>query len=208
MAVTIVPITVSKAIINSENNLELGFNTRRKDTASITEENYKPLRLAVDNQYSFICKNEESSNSTKFESILYNTSESHSSTTGIYTRQYDVRETLDLSASAFTPESDLLFVYIYSQDGASGHSTVPEYLEAVVPVYNEKNILDKVFNAIKKDFSGCDKECKEYTTSAYAVNLYNGFKYALSTGDYRAAIMFWNKLNNCTTSTTSGCNCH
>lgn len=194
-------IDINKALVNSEGNLELDFTILKNSTGSFTSADYKPLRIAIDNQTSFICKNEESSASFKINSLDYT---DRGTTVG---RSYDVDDTFSLETSAFNTDIDLLFVYIYSQNGATVHEVTPEYLEVVVPVYNEKNILDKVFNAIKKDFSGCNKECKTNIDSAYIINLYNGFKLALANGDYKAAIVFWNELNNFTTNTTSGCNC-
>ena len=201
MAVTTVSLNIAKALINSDGNLELNYSVTRDHSSEIdhTIAKYAPLRLAIDNQTTFICKNEESTNSYKIGrsvsqgdgGLVYTSTP----TTTANVTNYSVNQTFDLSTSAFTPQSDLLFVYIYSQNGDTAREVTPEYLEAVVPVYNEKNILDKVLNVIKKDFSGCDKECKTNINSAYIINLYNGFKLALANGDYKATIIFWNELN-------------
>lgn len=210
MAVTTVNLNIAKALINSDGNLELNYSVTRDHSSEIdhTIANYAPLRLAIDNQTTFICKNEESTNSYKIGrsksqgdgGLVYTTSP----TSAENITNYNVNQTFDLSTSVFTPQSDLLFVYIYSQNGA----TAREYLEAVVPVYNEENLYNKILNIIKSDYKNCSTECKNNNVnSAYIINLYNGFKLALANGDYKTAIVFWNKMNNIATDTTGGCNC-
>lgn len=195
-------IDINKALVNSEGNLELDFTILKNSTGSFTSADYKPLRIAIDNQTSFICKNEESSASFKINSLDY----TDRGTT--VSRSYDVDDTFSLETSAFNTDIDLLFVYIYSQNGATVHEVTPEYLEVVVPVYNEENLYNKILNIIKSDYKNCSTECKNNNVnSAYIINLYNGFKLALANGDYKTAIVFWNKMNNIATDTTGGCNC-
>ena len=202
MAVTTVNLNIAKALINSDGNLELNYSVTRDHSSEgdHTLANYAPLRLAIDNQTTFICKNEESTNSYKIgrsrsqgDGGLVYTTDTLIGAVNITT--YNVNQTFDLSASAFTPQSDLFFVYIYSQNGTTAREVTPEYLEAVVPVYNEENLYNKILNIIKSDYTNCSTECKNNNVnSAYIINLYNGFKLALANGDYKTAIVFWNNL--------------
>lgn len=176
-------INITKAEINGS-ILELEFTTV-KPTG-----NYSPERIAIDNQTSFICKNEESK--AAFKANITKVSGT-----------YSVDQDFDLSTSAFNTNSDLLFVYIYSNNGSSR-----EYLEAVVPVFNTTFLYDKIYNTLKSDFSGCSNNCSNTNTSISMMNLYNGFKFALNTGDYKGAINYWNSIFNNTTTNISGCNCN
>lgn len=206
MATTRNNINITKSTV-VDNNLELIFTTSSTSSPAVAGTSVKPLRVAIDNQSTFICKNENSDSAVKSDIISSEISPTPSSSTAT-SHSFTVNKTIDLSATIVTPESDLLFVFIYSQDGATTISGTPEYLEAIVSVYDEEKLQNIVLNAIKQDFIGCDKECNETITSAYIVNLYNGFRYAIATEDYKAAITFWNKLNNYTSSAASGCNCH
>lgn len=170
-------INITKAEIDGS-NLKLEFTS-----------NNTPERIAVDNQTSFICKNEESE--VAFTANITNISGT-----------YIVNQSFDLSTSPFNTESDLLFVYIYSKNGSD-----PEYLEAVVPVYNTTLLYDKIFNTLKTDFSGCSNNCSNTNTSISMMNLYNGFKFALNVGDYKSAINYWNSIFNSNTTNISGCKC-
>lgn len=195
-------INIIEAKIANITDLLLNFTTTKASSTSATD--YAPLKFAIDNQVSFICKNEESSASTKID-VVYETSPSgrkdytYDSTNKIYTlnHQYDLSETV------LNPSTDLLFVFIYSKNGSN-----PNFLDAVVPVYDEKALYDRMYNVLKADFNGCANRCSNVTNSTNVINMYNGFRLALNTSDYKGAINFWNKLNNLTTSTTSGCNCH
>lgn len=196
MSVVNNPINITNAVVDG-NNVTLSFVTSKTGSSSApTEADYKPIKILIDNQETFICKNEESSASSQFTPITYTTNVSGN------TRTYSVsNETLDLSTSIVKPEEDLMFVYIYSKNG-----TDPDYLEAVLPLYNEYNLYKRVFDNVKNDFAGCANSCKEYNDSASIIVLLKGLEYSLIVGDYRKAIDFWKAIHN-SKSVTQGCNC-
>lgn len=206
MATTRNNINITKATV-VDSNLELIFTTSSTSSPAVAGTSVKPLRVAIDNQSTFICKNENSDSAVKSDITSAEISPTPSSSTAT-SHSFTVNKTIDLSATIVNPESDLLFVFIYSQDGTTTISGTPEYLEAVVPVYNNSTLQNIVFNELKHNFAGCNKDCVSTTDSAYIVNLYNGFKYSIINGDYKTAILFFNKINNFTSNTTSGCNCN
>lgn len=186
-------IVVDNATLDSENNsLTLSFTTYDEENTNV------PKRIAIDNQTTFVCKNEESINATKIdiESSDYTTE----SAGGYYA--YHVDKTIDLTDKVLlTSTTDIMYVFIYSKDSEE------EYLEAVIPVYDEKNLYEIAYKTISQDFKTCDCNHNDYLASANSIILINGIEYSLIIGDYRQANKYWQILHT-SSITNNSCKCH
>ena len=160
-------------------------------------ESDSPKRIVIDNQHSFICKNEVSNNGNGIASFDLK-ADGKEEESGSYV--FTVDSEFDLSTKPLNVNEDILFVFIFSND------TVDEYLEAVVPVYFEFSIYKHVYDSIRHDFKDCSNKCSNYDSSANEVILFNGIEYSIAIGDYQRASDYWKLLHGDIT-TASGCNC-
>lgn len=160
-------------------------------------ESDSPKRIVIDNQHSFICKNEASNDGNGIASFDLNSDGKEESGSYVFT----VDAEFDLSTKPLDVNEDILFVFIFSNDTVGG-----EYLEAVVPVYFEFSIYKHVYDSIRHDFKDCSNKCSNYDNSANEVILFNGIEYSIAIGDYQRASDYW-KLLHGDIATASGCNC-
>ena len=91
---------------------------------------------------------------------------------------------LDISNSPFTT-NELLFAYLELAD-----STYP----FIFPIYNSYNLLNLV--AEKAGIFQLSKDSDKFIQNALPILAYYGFKLALSVMDLKAAIKYWETLNN------------
>lgn len=198
---------MSKSAINIEGvTLNIEAKTLHLQFKTYDSSNNKPpLKIVIDNQKTFICKNDYSTSA-----YVYDITTQYSPTQSGGMWEYTTNLTISLPETncIFIPEveDNLYFVYIYS----TGDTTDEPYLEAVIPVYDEQTIYNKTFNIIKQEFSGCNTFCKENNTNS-SINTILGLKgleYALVTGDYKSAINFWNIVNSTFSTVTNHCNCN
>lgn len=188
-------IVINNVILNTENNtLTLSFTTY--DEANTNG----PKRIAIDNQTTFICKNEESINSAKFNFDVADYTVSPAPIEGYY--EYDTDKVIDLNdAILFTPSTDIMYIFIYSNSGSD------EYLEAVVPIYCEENLYKIGYETISQDFKICDCNHSDYLASANCIILINGIEYSLLIGDYKQASKYWQIIHTLSI-TNNSCNCN
>lgn len=157
-----------------------------------------PKYIKIDNQTTFVCKNEASE-----VAYTYNLDPIEAGTEVSNYYPYVVNdEEIDLSLSAFNLETDMLFLFIYSKDDDN-----PDYLEAVIPMYYEQGLYKIGYETIAKEFKNCDCDNNDYVASANCVILISGIEYALREGDYQRAIKYWQIIHR-STPVNNSCNCN
>lgn len=132
--------------------------------------------IYIDNQYTFVCRNEASdiAKSSK-KTVPLSTGTTYSGTIDISDINY-----IDF-------QNDLLFVFFEIKKSDGSLST-----EAVYPTYNEKVLYTLIYNEVKSDFRNC---CSGINTDALSkVYLFYGIKFALNSGNYYDAKELWKTL--------------
>ena len=187
-------IEIRRADIDlEEQKIIVSFTTYDTDSSN------SPKCIKIDNQASFICKNDASE-------IAYN-HDLGDINSGMQTADnyypYVVNDyKIDLSTTVFNLETDMLFVFIYSKNGNN-----PDYLEAVIPIYHEQGLYKIGYETIAADFKNCDCNHNDYIASANSIILISGIEYALKEGDYQRAAKYWQIMHS-STLVTKSCNCN